>query len=75
MGRKFLLIPFHILVFSCNGVFVNRGSTVQDLAINNSEGLICLIYIYIYIYIYIVIHRQTVKLYHNSSVWVYTQEA
>ena len=24
--------------------------------------------IYIYIYIYIVIHRQTVSLYHNSSV-------
>ena len=28
------------------------------------------IYIYIYIYIYIVIHRQTVSLYHNSSVWL-----
>ena len=27
-------------------------------------------YIYIYIYIYIVIHRQTVSLYHNSSVWL-----
>ena len=26
------------------------------------------IYIYIYIYIYSVIHRQTVTLYHNSSV-------
>ena len=28
------------------------------------------IYIYIYIYIYIVIHRLTVLLYHNSSVWL-----
>ena len=26
--------------------------------------------IYIYIYIYIVIHRQTISLYHNSSVWL-----
>ena len=30
------------------------------------------LYIYIYIYIYIVIHRQTVSLYHNSSVWLDT---
>ena len=29
-------------------------------------------YIYIYIYIYIVLHRQTVSLYHNSSVWLDT---
>ena len=28
--------------------------------------------IHIYIYIYIVIHRQTVSLYHNSSVWLDT---
>ena len=27
---------------------------------------------YIYIYMYIVIHRQTVSLYHNSSVWLDT---
>ena len=32
-------------------------------------------YIYIYIYIYIVIHRQTVSLYHNSSVWLDMQDA
>ena len=31
---------------------------------------IYILYIYIYIYIYIVIHRQTVSLYHNSSVWL-----
>ena len=29
---------------------------------------------YIYIYIYIVIHRQTVLLYYNSSVWLDTQD-
>ena len=28
----------------------------------------------IYIYIYLVIHRQTVLLYHNSSVWLDTLE-
>ena len=28
--------------------------------------------LYIYIYMYIVIHRQTVSLYHNSSVWLDT---
>ena len=32
-------------------------------------------YIYIYIYIYIVILRQTVSLYHNSSVWLDTEDA
>ena len=32
------------------------------------------IYIYIYIYIYIVIHRQTVSVYHNSSVWLDTYD-
>ena len=32
-------------------------------------------HIYIYIYIYIVIFRQTVSLYHNSSVWLDTQDA
>ena len=31
--------------------------------------------LYIYIYIYIVIYRQTVSLYHNSSVWLDTQDA
>ena len=31
--------------------------------------------VYIYIYIYIVIHRQTVSLYHNSSVWIDAQDA
>ena len=31
-------------------------------------------YIYIYIYIYIVIHRETVSLYHNFSVWLDTQD-
>ena len=31
--------------------------------------------IYIYIYIYIVIHRQTVSLYHNSSLQLDTQDA
>ena len=30
---------------------------------------------YIYIYIYIVIQRQTVSLYHNSSVWLDTLQA
>ena len=29
----------------------------------------------LYIYIYIVIHRQTDSLYHNSSVWLDTQDA
>ena len=29
-------------------------------------------YIYIYIYIYILIHKQTVSLYHNFSVWLDT---
>ena len=31
--------------------------------------------IYIYIYIYIVLHRQTVSLYHNFSVWLDTLDA
>ena len=31
--------------------------------------------VYIYIYIYIVINRQTVSLYHNSSVWLDTRDA
>ena len=31
--------------------------------------------LYIYIYIYIVIHRQTVSLYYNYSVWLDTQNA
>ena len=31
--------------------------------------------IYIHIYIYIVIHRQTVSLYHNSTVWLDTQDS
>ena len=30
------------------------------------------VYIYIYTYMYIVIHRQTVSLYYNSSVWLDT---
>ena len=30
--------------------------------------------IYIYIYMYIVIHRQTVSLYHNPSVWLDKQD-
>ena len=30
--------------------------------------------VYIYIYIYIIIHRQTVSLYYNSSVWLDTQD-
>ena len=30
---------------------------------------------YIYIYIYIVIHRHTVSLYHNSSVWLDKRDA
>ena len=44
-------------------------------------GIKCLLclkkfaYIYIYIYIYIVIHRQTLLLYHNSSVWLDTRDA
>ena len=34
------------------------------------------IYMYeLYIYIYIVIHRLTVSLYQNSSVWLDTQDA
>ena len=33
------------------------------------------LYKYIYIYIYIFIHRQTVSLYHNSSVWLETEDA
>ena len=33
------------------------------------------IYIYMYIYIYIVIHRQTVSVFHNSSVWLDTLDA
>ena len=32
------------------------------------------IYIYIYIYIYIVIHKQTISLYQNSSVWLDPQD-
>ena len=36
---------------------------------------IIIIIIIIYIYIYIVIHRQTVSLYQNSSVWLDTQDA
>ena len=32
-------------------------------------------HIYIYIYIYIVIHRLTVSLYHNSSLWLDTLDA
>ena len=33
------------------------------------------IYIYIYIYIYSVIHKQTVLLYHNTSVWLDCEDA
>ena len=33
------------------------------------------VYIYIYIYIYIIIYRQTVLLYHSSSVWREKQDA
>ena len=29
----------------------------------------------LHIYIYIVIHRQIISLYHNSSVWLDTQDA
>ena len=32
-------------------------------------------HIYIFIYIYIFIHRQAVSLYHNTSVWLDTQDA
>ena len=35
------------------------------------SGFFFLVALYIYIYIYIVIYRQTVSLYHNSSVWLY----
>ena len=35
--------------------------------------LLLTIHIYMYIYIYIIIHRQTISLYHKSSVWLDTQ--
>ena len=33
------------------------------------------LFVYIYIYKYCVIHRQTVSLYHNYSVWLDTENA
>ena len=43
----------------------------------NIDALFSYFYIqsYIYIYIYIVIHRQSVSLYQNSSIWLDTQDA
>ena len=32
-------------------------------------------FVFIYIYIYIVIHKHSVSLYHNSSLWLDTQDA
>ena len=56
--------------------FLEKGATVNS--VSNCQ-LLYFIYwmtlVYIYIYIYIVIHRQTVSLYHNSSVWLDTLAA
>ena len=41
----------------------------------HTHTYIYIIYIYIYIYIYIVIHKQTVLLYHKSSLWLDMRDA
>ena len=59
-------------------VLLNRCTTciytnMHAVAVSKVGLYGCIIYIYIYIYILIL--RQTVSLYHNSSVWLDTQDA
>ena len=42
----------------------------KECSISVIDHMCVCVCVYIYIYIYIVIHRQTVLLYHNSSVWL-----
>ena len=58
-------------------IFPGRNVFDLDLILKERktrELTVVVIYIYIYIYIYIVIHRQTVSLYHNSSVLLNMRE-
>ena len=52
--------------------YVNTIMMANSLTLYLSLSLSLSIYIYIYIYIYhiIVIHRRTVSIYQNSSVWL-----
>ena len=51
----------------------NKCNKMKMYKYENTRGFFH-IWTFSYIYIYIVIHRQTVSLYHNSSVWLDTME-
>ena len=55
-------------------MWVRNYIVLLYLTLFSSRGTL-VISVNIYIYIYIVIHRQTVSLYHNSSVWLDTLDA
>ena len=68
MFQNFYISPArfrHLFSFLC---YSPMELTFMSLAVFDCLSLSLNIYIYIYIYIYIVIHRQTVSLYHNTSV-------
>ena len=76
MGEYYLLFKFMQLLFIYSAEFAYGQAVAANNIIYGFTFAIfsytIYIYIYIYIYIHIVLHRQTVSLYHNSSVWLDT---